>query len=174
MTTATELAVRMALDKPTYLPRYWFVYSTSWESSSARIAELAEDADIFLTSQGHHAIYYVGDFDVEISATGLSDFYSGDGDSDIDPRTGRPVIADVASLQEIVTCNASGLVVVDNRSWRNFTGVNDYVADFIEEEMKPVETPEHWGMHIYRWSVEGTSGTDGNTAIQPVNSICSS
>ena len=164
MTPATEITARMVLNKPAHELRYWFYQVTSWSSAKNRITELVEESDVFLTSQGHHAIYYIGDFDVEISATGLSDFKSGSGGSDIDPRTGRRVIADRTALQGVVFCNKSGVVVVDRRSWRLFAGVNNDVADFIEDNMHHIETPEDWGMVIYQWR-------DGDTVERENNSV---
>jgi hypothetical protein len=156
MTPATEFTVRMVLNKPASELRYWFYRITSWNSAKHRIKELVADSDVFLTSQAHHAIYYIGDFDVEISASGLSDFRSGRGGSDIDPRTGRRVVADGSALQEIVSCNDSGVVVVDRRNWRVAAGVNDEAADVIERNMNRVEIPQEWGMLIYRWSAGDT------------------
>ena len=150
MTPATDMSVRMMLDKPSNVPRYWFSFNTSWRDAQQTINTLVARSDVFLTSQGHHAYYYVGDFDVEISATGLSDFHRGGG-TDIDPRTGRRVIADVDSLRFIHACNQSGVVVIHQRAWRHFAGVRDELADYIEQRMGKVETPSEWGMHIYVW-----------------------
>jgi hypothetical protein len=154
LTPATELSVRMAVDKPGLVPRYWFNYVTSWAAGRDRIRELVAESDVFLTSQGHHAFYYIGDFDIEMSATGLSDFQTGPGEPDIDPRTGRRVIAAPDALQAIVACHDSGVVVVDRQSWRSFIGVNDDVADFIEANLQAVSVPDEWGMEIYRWTAD--------------------
>jgi hypothetical protein len=156
MTPGTEYTVRLLLDRPGSVPRYWFNFTTSWGKAADSIRPLVEEADIFLTSQGHHAIYYIGDFDVEISATGLSDFQESGGGTDIDPRTGRRTIADVAPLRQIVYCNASGVVVVDERNWRNTIGVNDGVADFIELHLEYVAVPEEAQMRVYRWAADDT------------------
>jgi len=172
MTPATEITARMVLDKPATELRYWFYQITSWNSAKYRIAELVGESDVFLTSQGHHAIYYIGDFDVEISATGLSDFKFGSGESDIDPRTGRRVIAERTALQEIVFCNKSGVVVVDQRSWRTFAGVNDDVADFIEDNMHHVATPASWGMVIYQWAADDTLSREKRGAALSASPDC--
>jgi hypothetical protein len=160
MTPATELAVRMALDRPPYVPRYWFYYPTSWASARDTIADLVQQSDVFLTTQGHHAIYYIGDFDVEISASGLSDFSSVEGSSDIDPRTGRRVIADRRSLEAIINTTDSGLLVVDAASWRNKFGLNDDMADLVDSSMESVPVPREWGLSVFRWG-SGPSGTRG-------------
>ncbi len=172
LTPATELSVRLALDKPGLVPRYWFNYVTSWESAQERIRTLVEASDVFVTSQGHHAIYYIGDFDVEISATGLSDFQSRPGGSDIDPRTGRRVIAEAHSLKGIVACNASGVVVVDQRSWRSFIGVRDDVADFIEANLQAVPTPTAWGMVIHHWSAGDSALNDKKRQWRNAGTTC--
>ena len=150
MTPATDISVRMMLDKPPIVRRFWFSFTTSWRDAQQTINTLVERSDVFLTSQGHHAYYYVGDFDVEISATGLSDFHR-EGGTDIDPRTGRRVIADVDSLRNIHACNQSGVVVIHEKAWRHFAGVRDELADYFERHMTKVDTPSDWGMHIYVW-----------------------
>ena len=152
MTPATEHTARMLLDRPGSLSRYWFNFTSSWEKGVDSIRPMVEDADVFLTSQGHHALYYVGDFDVEISATGLSDFQNSNGGSDIDPRHGRRTIAASGPLRRIVYCNPSGVIVVDERNWRNAIGVNDDVADFIERHLEYVAIPAEANMRVYRWS----------------------
>ena len=154
MTPGTEYTVRLLLDRPGSVPRYWFNFTTSWEQAADSIRPLVDDSDVFLTSQGHHAIYYIGDFDVEISATGLSDFQESGGGTDIDPRTGRRTIADAEPLRQIVHCNASGVVVVDERNWRNAIGVNDGVADLIEQHLEPVAMPGEAQMRVFRWTVD--------------------
>ena len=154
MTPATEMTTRMVIDKPSSLPRYWFGFSTSWNSAQDTIRTLVEESEIFLTSQGHHAFYFIGDFDIEVSATGLSDFQEHSGGSDIDPRTGRRVIADVTAMREIRTCNQSGVLVIHVKAWRRFAGVSDTLADYIEQNMDRVETPSEWGMQIFSWSGE--------------------
>ena len=151
LTPGTEMTVRLALDKPGLLQRYWFGFVTSWETAADEIRYLVAEADVFVTSQGHHAIYYIGDFDVEVSATGLSDFQSRGGGSNIDPRTGRPVIADSNALRAIVLCNKSGVIVVDERNWRNPIGVNDEIADFIETHLERVDVTRAARMIVYRW-----------------------
>jgi len=159
LTPGTEMAVRMALDREGRIPRYWFGFVTSWEAAQNELRELVADADVFLTSQGHHAIYYLGDFDVEISATGLSDFQSDSNDSNIDPRTGRPVIADVRGLEQYVLCRRSGLVAIDEKHWRNEIGVSVELADFIEANLERVEITPEARMIVYRW-VEGDERLD--------------
>jgi hypothetical protein len=151
MIPGTEYTVRLMLDRPGSVPRYWFNFTTSWEKAADSIRPLVEESDVFLTSQGHHAIYYIGDFDIEISATGLSDFEESRG-TDIDPRTGRRTIAEAGPLRQIVLCNPSGVVVIDKRNWRNAIGVNDSVADFIERHLEEVAVPEEAQMRVYRWT----------------------
>jgi hypothetical protein len=151
MTPAAETTVRMVLNKPSHSPTYWHYHPTSWNAARPAIQALVRESDIFLTSQAYHAIYYIGDFDVEISANGPTEIRASGDRITIDHRTGRRVIDDSTALREIVACNSSGVLVVHQRGWRHFSSVNDDVADFVESHLNRVDVPEEWGMRIFRW-----------------------
>ncbi len=153
-TPATELTVRMVLDEPVRIagggsPRYWSTYDTTWSRAVEPLQDIVADSDIFLTSQGLHAIYFLGDYDVELNATQFQD--RGADDSNIDLRTGRRVIADLDSLRAIVECNRTGVVVIHRAGWRNPVVVNDAIATFIEERMNRIESLDEWGLRTYVW-----------------------
>jgi len=157
MTPASEVTVRMLVNKPAFAPNYWHYHNTSWMSAQEKIRELVANSDVFLTSHAYHALYFVGDFDVEISANGLTEVKPGSDGIYVDSRTGKRVIGDGDALEEIVSCNVSGVIVINERFWRLTSGVNNETADAIEENLHQLEVPSEWGMRIYNWNAADSS-----------------
>jgi hypothetical protein len=157
MTPATEITVRMLIDKPAFAPTYWHFHQTSWAAAQDKIRELVANSDVFLTSHAYHALYFVGDFDIEISANGLTEVMPGIDGIYIDRRTGKRVIGDGGDFEEIVSCYVSGVVAVNERFWRLKSGVNDETANAIEASLHRLEVPPEWGLRIYSWNRTGSS-----------------
>jgi hypothetical protein len=173
MTPASETTARMVLNKPSHTPTYWHYHPTSWNSAKSTIEALVDGSDVFLTSQAYHAIYYIGDFDVEVSANGPTEIDAANDRIMIDHRTGRRVIDDSIALREIVACNDSGVLVVHRRGWRHFSSVNDDVADFVEAHMNRVEVPREWGMRIYKWGEADSAIVEMRQAAKDGGLTCS-
>ncbi|HNP35119.1 MAG TPA: hypothetical protein PKK10_04645 [Woeseiaceae bacterium] len=149
---AFETFARMTLGKPSNPPEYWDRYRTHWQESAAFLRNAVAGVDVTVASQPLQAIYYLGDVDYTLNATTLADIAPPGTHSKMDPRTGRLVFDDVASLRQIVACNSSGAVIIHKPAWRNPTRVGDEVADFIEARFESVSIPTKSDLLLFRWS----------------------
>ena len=94
-----------------------------------------------------HALYYLGDYDIAVSGSRLSEF---EGDEfDRDPRTGRPVISTTAALATVIDCYPSGLVVTDDLMYGKEWGIDQAKIILLHERARRVEAPQH--LHAFFW-----------------------
>ena len=96
------------------------------------------------------SLYYLGRFDLTLSASRLSEIPDSQ-EFGIDPRTGRPVISRAESVALVMECFPDGLVVVNPENWRSGAQLNDAMADVIEARAKPIELPSGLGILAFRW-----------------------
>lgn len=149
-----KMSVRMAMGQTSATnggAAYWDRYATDWRAASSRLKILHAENDVTIVSQELQALYFVGDYDYNLSATTLADVMSYGNESNIDPRTGRPAFADAKSLLAIIDCNDSGVIVIHNPAWRNRTRVTNAVADAIELNTTQLEVPGDWGLMLFQW-----------------------
>ena len=127
-------------------------YSVDWAAAQQPLARATRSADVIVTTNSMAALYYLGRFDVEMSATILHETPT-ETEFDRDERTGRPVISSAKSLQTLIDCYSSGLVVAEEWQWQNDVyGVNDAAAALLRKVAAPVELPAESQLVAYRWS----------------------
>ena len=125
-------------------------YATHWSLAREPLLAAASESDIVVTANALSALYFLGDYDVEMSATVLHDFSSEEFDRD--PRTGRPVISTTASLQLLMSCYQEGLVIADHHQWSSAVyGIPPESARVLERTASPVPLPQEANLVAYRW-----------------------
>ncbi len=161
-TPAAEMTLRMALDKPAYRPSYWHGSPVNWTDAAPSLRELASQVDVLVTTQGLHALYFIGDYHAELSPTSLSDYGLDPDATHTDPRTGRLTIGSTSTLGEMIAGHASGAVVVHEGWWRKRYGVVDVVADFLETNLCQWPARPGWNMRIFVWGLgDDPEGDEG-------------
>ena len=120
-----------------------------WAAAKQTLAPWLADAAIVLTTSELETLYHLGRYDVLISKGRLSEI-RGWREFGLDPRTGRPVIADAG-----VARVADGLLPerLDRRQRRPLAQsrqLDDAVADLIVARAEEVELPA-FGMRAYAW-----------------------
>jgi hypothetical protein len=125
----------------------------SWKAAAGTLRDLIETADVVVTPNSLHALYYVGTYDFEYRRTGVYETLTGQ-EFGIDPRTGRRVIATAASLERLMACYPTGLVFSEAARWRHVTGIDVEAADLLAAAATEVELPARWRIRAFRWETQ--------------------
>ncbi len=121
-----------------------------WGDAAPVLAPYADSAAVVVSSVDLNALYYLGRYDVGLHRSDLGDnpeFW-------ISPGLRRPIISEAASLQRLMECYPSGLVVVENSNWRQPWGVPPATADYLEAHAEALELPPEWRLLAFRWGHE--------------------
>jgi hypothetical protein len=120
-----------------------------WTAARQALAPWLADAAIVVTTSELETLYHLGRYEVLISQGRLSEI-ADRREFDLDPRTGRPVIAAPQSLALLMDCYPSGLIVTTDARWRNPVQLVDAVADLIVARAEEIDVPG-FGMRAYAW-----------------------
>jgi len=115
---------------------------------------------LFVATDSVRTLYYLGDYDVILGRSELSDV--GDQEFTYDKRTGKRDISTGQSLARIISCYADGIILVSNARWRT-ANVTDEAADTIERLTKPVALPPDLNMQAHIWHRQPANSTDCRT-----------
>jgi hypothetical protein len=131
-------------------------YSESeWAQAAPRLRQLADSADVLVSTALPKSLYFLGGGDVTLSVTELRELEWRDGkpvEFSIDPRTGRPAIGTPESLERLMACYSTGLVVVERSHWRLFHVVTDSTADYLAQHAEELSLPPEWKLKAFRWN----------------------
>jgi len=121
-----------------------------WGEAAPRLRSLMEEADVVVTPNALQLLYHVGDYDVAMRRTVISELRP-PVDFMVDPRTGKPAIAELSSLQRVVSEHETGLIVGERWRWgHSFEGLTPDVVAWIEAELIEVDdvSPK---LRAFRW-----------------------
>jgi hypothetical protein len=111
-----------------------------WASHRKELTGMIERASVFIATMPATTIYELGTFDVILHGIMLDEVIRTSGGSPkeaenteftTDPRSGRPMISTLESLQAIMSCYHSGIIIVTGEYWRNRGVVTDEMANFL-------------------------------------------
>lgn len=150
--------------------------SFDWMPAREALAPWLERADVVATPHDVHALYYLGDYDLALNKSRLSEI---EGDEfAVDPRTGRPVISTVESLGVVIDCYPSGLIVGDERMLSRDWEITPPIIGLLKERAMAVPAPPN--LHAFYWEhADGSAapgacddlaqqpGTDAHSASTP-------
>jgi hypothetical protein len=125
----------------------------NWERSAPLLRELADEADVVLTTAYTKTLYYIGDFDIGLGRDIVEDSYPG-GEFGPERVTARPSISTEASLEIILNCYWSGLVIVDWGHLNNEFVVNPAVSRYLDLHMERLEIPGESRLTVFRWRAQ--------------------
>lgn len=135
-----------------------------WRAARGVLAPWVASAEIMVTTEELGAIYFLGRSDVRYSPSKFDElpreqrFEFG-----IDPRVGRPIITTPASLESLIRCFDSGLVVGPANHWGDPTLISAAVQDVLKRNAHTIDVPKN--SHLYAWGWKRTPG-------QPRASTC--
>ena len=130
----------------------WYRGWPDWASARNLLAPVSDSAAVMISSNDLSALFYLDRVDYVLSAGRLMQF---DGSRSLefalDWKTGRPVISAVESIDLIMDCQPSGLIVVEEHVWGWSGGVPDSTAAFIASQTDEVPLPPEVGLLAFRW-----------------------
>ena len=141
--TVTVLA---DINVPPELPR------TNWPVARDALEPWLARADVVITTEELGALYFLGRYDVRYSPSKLGELAPDQQhEFGIDHRTGRPVIATPESVELLMDCYPSGLVVGPIEDWGKPYKISDALAGIITARAHPIELPPRSRLFAYGW-----------------------
>ncbi|HSH76227.1 MAG TPA: hypothetical protein VLA09_11130 [Longimicrobiales bacterium] len=123
----------------------------AWDQLAPVLRAAMGEVDVTVTANSLQTLYHVGDFDIDMMPTVVAELPAGR-EFSIDPRTGRPAIGTLESLQSLVDRHPSGLIFGENWRWGHlFEGFTSDVEDFVSSTMTEVELGPGSSVRAYRW-----------------------
>lgn len=127
-------------------------YSVNWPAASEALKPLLQEADVVVTTNALAALYYLNRFDYDMNKSHLYEIHDGE-EFSIDRETGRPVISEPESLQRIISCYRSGLVVAAKWQWHDErTGISREAAELLQTYAEPVNLDPVWSVMAFTWT----------------------
>ena len=124
-----------------------------WRATGEALGETLEQAEVVITSTEQKARYFLGRGEVILSRNYLGEDGSGTPNPQFhrNDKTDVPVISEWESLEGIVACHRTGLVLVERNHWRQRWSVPDALADRIETLLDRVHLDDGWRIHGFEW-----------------------
>ncbi|MDQ3604931.1 MAG: hypothetical protein M3418_01880, partial [Gemmatimonadota bacterium] len=123
-----------------------------WTSVAPILGPIADSSAVVVTSTELKALYYLGRLDVLLNANYLANQRGVAPEFAPFAKHNRPVISTPESLQRVIDCFPSGLVVVERGQWRRPWGVLPAAADLLEQHTTTIALPESSRLRAFRWS----------------------
>lgn len=125
---------------------------TNWPAAREALAPWLERADIVVSTEELGHLYFLGRYDVRFSPSKMGELDPAEQrEFGIDHRTGRPVIALGETLERILACYPSGIIVGPAAHWGRPELINDDLARLIEEKAQPLELPRRSQLRAFVW-----------------------
>ena len=135
----------------------WYRGHPDWEAAVPHLSPLVDSVQVVVGEPDMKLVYYLGDLDYILYAGNLVGLSSRTGPAEMNPeftawpKVGRPMLSRPESVEIIMTCYATGLLVAEEHVWGWRWGVPRETAEFIEGNMRPVDLPEGTGIVAFRW-----------------------
>ena len=138
-----------------------------WAGHRNELMRMIERASIFITAKPTTTLLALRPADVVLTRNLLDDEFTPSESSDesefvIDRRVGRPVVGTTGSLQAIMDCYQTGIVIVPDAYWRNRAAVTEEVANLLMvtaklTRMTAPNAPEE--LLVFEWESAPPSST---------------
>lgn len=140
-------------------------HQVDWGAARGPLREAARNADVVVSTNGLSALRDLGRLDVEFSATILFETETGEEFSRYGV-TGKPVIGSARSLEVLMDCFTSGLVISEREQFGSeIYGITPAAVTLLEKRATRLPIPEGSGLLAFRWSLPSTNQT-GHEGIQ--------
>jgi hypothetical protein len=139
----------------------------SWRLAAPTLRPIVDSVEAVVSTEDLEAFYFLGrasfvlDRDHLNQGSRLPEF-------SVDPRIRTPMVSERGSLERIVACNPSGVVVAMRWALRASYKMPRETAEFIESRLTPVPLPRESGLVAYRWESPATDAAAcSGLALQP-------
>ncbi len=124
-----------------------------WRAVDQALRERSEASELLITSTEQKARYFLGRGEVILSANYLGRDSEGRPNPEFHPnnKTGLPVISRPETVEGVIDCHRSGLLLIEDNHWRREWSVPDDVADRIEALTRRMPLDSGWRIHGFEW-----------------------
>jgi 4-amino-4-deoxy-L-arabinose transferase-like glycosyltransferase len=124
-----------------------------WRLAVPVLAPLLAEAEVVLTTSELETLYHLGRYDLLISGSRRSELpFHERHELGIDPRTGRPVLAEAATLARVMDCAASGIILSVAHQWSRTFQADAAVKGLVEARAEPVPLPPRSRVLAWTWT----------------------
>ena len=128
-----------------------------WPRARPALEPWLQRADVVVTTEELATLYFLGRYDIRFSRSKLEEL---DADQQrefgIDFRTGRPVISTKESIERLLACYPTGVILGPRNTWNNPTLIDAELVQLIQSRLRPIPLPP--GSHIFAFAWEQPSG----------------
>jgi len=130
----------------------------SWQLAASTLRPLASEASAVVSTEDLEAIWFLNRLDYVLDRDHLprntesAEFW-------LDRRVMARTIGETASLQRVMECHPSGLLIAMRWALASYK-MKPETADFIVQTLAPVPLPERTGLVAFRWSRPAGAGDD--------------
>jgi hypothetical protein len=128
-----------------------------WAAAAEPLRPWLDQTSVMLTTSDIETLYFLGDYDVLISKSRLSELPGGV-EFARDGRTAKPVVSTAESVALIMDCFPDGLIITSKPRWRVPHQLDDAVADLIVKRTVPLELPRSSQIMAFRWERMPSTG----------------
>jgi hypothetical protein len=144
--TATMLAgIAVPPERP--YPRWW--------DAAEALEPWLSQASIVITASELDALYYLGEYDILLEKSRISEQPPPSVEFGQDQRTGRPIVSTPESVDRIISCFPDGVIVTDDFRWRRPAYIDDATADLIVRRTEPIPLPSETRILAFHWANRG-------------------
>jgi Dolichyl-phosphate-mannose-protein mannosyltransferase len=140
VTTIADIAV------PPEQPR------ADWPKARASLMPWIESAEVVVSTEELGTLYFLGRFDLRFSPSKLEELAPSERrEFGIDHRTGRPVISLRTTLQQVIECYRTGIVLGPATHWGAPHLIDSKTLAVIENGTKPLQLPPRTQIRAQVW-----------------------
>lgn len=125
---------------------------TNWPAARAELAPWLEQADVVVSTEELGHLYFLGRYDVRFSPSKMDELLPGEQhEFGLDHRTGRPVIGTRDSLERILECYPTGIIVGPSAHWGRPELINSELSALIAAHAQELPLPARSQLRAYVW-----------------------
>jgi hypothetical protein len=128
-----------------------------WDEAADELAPWVQRAAVVITTSELETLYHLGRYDILLSRSRLSEMQPNrQHEFGTDPRTGRPVVSEAATIGRIMDCAPSGLLVTVAHHWNRNFQADAETRELVEARARPLPLPPR--SRILAWTWEQPAG----------------
>jgi hypothetical protein len=127
-----------------------------WAAAVAELRPLLDTVGVVVSSSDLKALYFAGRLDYEMYRSAVR-VRGKEVEFARSRKHLRPILSTPGSVEHVMRCSRSGLVIVEEHVWRWRYGVPPETVDFIESHMQRREVPHGSGILAFTWSTPADS-----------------
>ncbi len=125
---------------------------TNWPAARQELEPWLQRVDIVVSTEELGHLYFLGRYDVRFSPSKMDELPGSEQhEFGIDNRTGRPVIGTRDSLERILECYRTGIIVGPSAHWGRPELINNDLAALISTHAQPLPLPRRSELRAFVW-----------------------